>query len=351
MTGSQLAVPWIYTFHFFTSTTKFCGVARGHTLSNFVSTNTPMLQYVKKKIVQQLWQAYQKKLPEVSAIQKALLTCYNDRLAWDHFAVIDLPGPQSGVQVLTELFLFLDYVVKGEDYLINKQNHFVWLADSLSETQRVDKALPQVVVADFRREALAPAVRKIVDYYASFSKPVKAQYLRCLKERIFHQDRAAVLALIAYVVHYLNRRDWPLPTLKEFAIVKESNELLAWVLVMGRQVNHFAWAVHTSNQFVDLESFNYFVTETLAINLNKRGGVLRGQAAQGIQQSATQPVQKIITLTDGIVFLPDRFIEFVWRYPIHADYVETQKLRLWKHYFNGFIADNADSVVESLYLN
>lgn len=305
-----------------------------------------MLNQAKKLIIQQLWRNYAVDLLAVSRIQTVLQAQYNEVMQWDHFALIDLPGPYTGIGPLSHLFMQLDYDVRGGDYLAEKQNDFVWLAERCIETQPAENALPQVVVADFRREALVPEVRKIIDAYACQSKPLDVEHLSHLKSRLLSQDETAIYELLNFVTHYLQGRDWPLPTVKEFITVRNSNELLAWVLVMGRQVNHFGWAVHLSQKFKDLKIFNQFVSETLHISLNENGGLIKGQAEKGIEQSSTAAVIKSIPLADGAVDLSDRFIEFVWRHPVGS---VSEKPRLWKDYFTGFVANNADNVVESLY--
>ena len=307
-----------------------------------------MLNQAKKLIIQQLWRNYAVDLLPVSRIQTALQAQYNEVMRWDHFALIDLPGPYTGIGPLSYLFTQLDYEIRGRDYLAEKQNDFVWLAERCIETQPAENALPQVVVADFRREALVPEVRKIIDAYACQSKPLDIERLSHLKKRLLSHDETAIYELLNVVTHYLQGRDWPLPTVKEFTTVKNSNELLAWVLVMGRQVNHFGWAIYLSQNFKDLKAFNQFVSQTLSIPLNQKGGIIKGQLEKGIEQSSTAATTKSILLADGVVDVSDRFIEFVWRYPAGP---VSKDPRLWKDYFTGFVATNADNVVESLYLN
>lgn len=298
--------------------------------------------------MRQLWHNYAADLHAVSSIQTVLKAQYNEVLLWDHFALIDLPGPYTGIGVLSELFFLLDYEVRGRDYLSEKQNDFVWLAEKSIEMQCVEKALPQVVVADFRREALPSEVRKIIDVYATLAKPLDIEQLHRLKRRVLDQDEDAVHELVRLIMDYLKGRDWPLPSVQEFETVKQSNELLAWVLVMGRQVNHFGWAIHLSKKFASLQEFNQFVSKTLTIGLNEKGGIIKGYVESGIEQSATAPITRSVMLADGAVDLSDRFIEFVWRYSVLPP---NEKPSLWKDYFTGFIANNADNVVESLYLH
>lgn len=304
-----------------------------------------MLNRVKSYIFSQLWENYSTHLRELTTIQRYIQDYFQEELIQDHFALIDLPGPYTGIDTLTSLFSYLGYRVRGQDYLAEKQNNFRWLSEDVSPDTLAVEALPQIVVADFRREALAPEVLTIIDHYAGFARALDIDYLQVLHRRTLEQDEEAACELSRCILYYLQSRDWPLPTLQEYEIVKSQNELLAWVLVMGRQVNHFAWAIHLSPCFSQLTLFNQLLSATLNIPLNQKGGLIKGNANIGIEQSATKPVIKSIQLADGMINLPDRFIEFVWRHPKKAG-----ETRRWHDYFTGFVADNADRVVESLYL-
>lgn len=304
-----------------------------------------MLNHVKNYVLNQLWQNYSSHIIEIAIIQDHFKQCFQEDLTLDHFAIIDLPGPYTGMDTLSTLFSYLGYKTRGQDYLAEKQNNFRWLSDEINpETLAIDAA-PQIVVSDFRREALAPQVLTIIDYYANFSQALDIEQLKFLHHHTLLQDEVAANELSAFILSYLQSRDWPLPTLKEYEIVKSHNELLAWVLVMGRQVNHFAWGVHLSKGFSQLKLFNQFLSSTLKLSLNNKGGLIKGNIKKGIEQSSTQPIVKSIKLADGDIDLSDRFIEFVWRYP-----KKIGENRLWHDYFTGFVADNANRVVESLYL-
>lgn len=304
-----------------------------------------MLNHVKKNILNQLWQNYCSQIIEISIIQDYFKKCFQEDLILDHFAIIDLPGPHTGMDTLSYLFSYLGYSVRGQDYLAEKQNNFRWLSEEVSPETLAMDAPPQIVVADFRREALAPEVLAIIDYYASFTQALDIEQLKFWHYRTLQQDKVAAENLSVFILNCLQSRDWPLPTVKEFEIVKNHNELLAWVLVMGRQVNHFAWSMHLSKGFSQLKLFNQFLSSTLKFSLNSKGGVIKGNIEKGIEQSSTQPTTKLIELADGVIELSDRFIEFVWRYP-----KKIGENKYWHDYFTGFVADNANRVVESLYL-
>ncbi|MFZ0218816.1 MAG: DUF1338 domain-containing protein [Candidatus Aquirickettsiella sp.] len=304
-----------------------------------------MLNRVKKYVFSQLWETYSTHITELPIIQNHMLKHFQEELILDHFALIDLPGPYTGMDTLTRLFSYLGYRIRGQGYLAEKQNNFRWLCEEIHPDILAVEVSPQIVVADFRREGLAPKVLKIIDYYAGFAEPLDSEPLKFLHCCTLQHDEDAARELSRFILHYLQSRHWPLPTVEDYEIVKNHNELLAWALVMGPQVNHFAWAMHLSKSFSQLKSVNEFLSATLNIPLNNKGGLIKGNIDIGIEQSATQPAIKSIKLADGVIELPDRFIEFIWRHP-----KKTGENKLWHDYFTGFVADNANRVVESLYL-
>lgn len=306
-----------------------------------------MLNPCLDRVFSVLWQNYCLDYPLASLIYETVQVQYKTVIPWDHIALIDLPGPHTGRIPLIELWQSLDYEVRGQGYLPEKQNPFVWLAEKNSAQRLARQAWPQVVVADFDRAALSPKVRAIVDHYAALARPLDQQRLLALKKRAI-ANKDYVEEWVAFIIDYLQGRDWPLPTVEEFTYVKQHNELLAWVLVMGRQVNHFGLAIHLSEHFPSLHAFNEWLQATWAMPLNQEGGLIKGGPQQGIAQSSTAAMKKNVCLADGSSELADRFIEFVWRYPKKNN---KNKSLLWSAYFTAFIAKQANYVVESLTLN
>jgi hypothetical protein len=104
-------------------------------------------------------------------------------------------------------------------------------------------------------------------------------------------------------------------------------------------------SVHLNNYFSDLESFHQFIENEAQLKLNSEGGVIKGGESKGIAQGSTVGITKTIALVDGEIQLPHGFVEFVWRYPRAEKIIPV----LWGDYFTGFVAGNADRVIESLY--
>lgn len=294
-----------------------------------------MLKQLRQRIIHALWLKYREKNQQMQQIEKALANCGVHKLLLDHFAVIDLPGPQSGIPHLKAIFDAIGYKQRGNGYLPEKQNDFIWLSEEDSDEHKASDVLPQVVIADFRLSEMPDHVRSIIEKYAKQAKPFPMSLLN---------TRENNLEVINAVLAYFNGRDWPLPTFNEFKTVHSFNELLAWVLVFGRQPNHFTLSVHLLDHFSTLTDFHHFITKATRLVLNDDGGLIKGSEQTGIAQGSTRGDKKHIELQGGSIDIPTGFVEFVWRFGKLKE-----KSIWWKDYFTGFVAQHADHVIESLY--
>ena len=284
-----------------------------------------------KSIINDLFNTWCSSSPDAAIIKTALLKKNIEMNNLDHFAIIDLPGPYSGIPVLREIFSDLGYEERGKDYLADKQNDFLWMAEKDCFNQPAKNVLPQVVVADFRLDEMPGEIRKIIYHYSCQTSPTAVSEIKK-----FGYQR---------ILQYFSGRDWPLPAIKEFSLVREFNELLAWVLVFGRRPNHFTLSIHLMDAFADLESFHAFVLNETKLLLNQEGGVIKGGIKAGMAQGSTVGISQKVQLSDGEIYIPTGFVEFVFRYPL--DPLNHQGL--WGDYFTDFIARHADRVIESLY--
>lgn len=304
-----------------------------------------MLRQLRQSIIHHLWHEHRKATSQMALIEQHFLQHQIKLSPLDHFAIIDLPGPHSGIPTLTKLFSLLGYEERGKGYLPDKQNDFLWMADADSMQGLAIDALPQAVVADFRPTEMPAAIAAIISKYAQQSAIFPLQTATALAARVQQSDEEAYQALFNIITTYLNGRDWPLPTKAEFYQVREFNELLSWVLVFGRRLNHFTLSVHLMPEFSSLESFHTFISEEVQLQLNHEGGIIKGGSHTGIAQGSTVGTPQTITLADGTVELPAGFVEFVWRYPARTD-MSTPPY--WDDYFTGFVAQHANHVIESL---
>lgn len=304
-----------------------------------------MLKSIRGKLIASLWQHYQNHSLQTQKLLKAFQqqAIFNYQL--DHFAIIDLPSPHSGISCLSQLFSSIGYLTQGRDYLSDKQNDFLWMTEVDSFNQSAVAVLPQVVVADFRLDELPIEIKKVIKKYADQIPPSPLPEIQKQVGRAYLGEKEAADHILKYLSHDFFKRDWPLPTVKEFLTVKEANELLAWVLIFGRKPNHFGFSIHLLKEhFASLEKFLDFIEHTVHLPLT---GKIKGGEKMGIAQGATQGETQTLLLADDKVTLSTDFLEFVWRYPKEAGATPGK----WQDYFTGFIPQNADKVIESLYLS
>lgn len=305
-----------------------------------------MLKQTRQTIIQALWDRYLLTSAQAKKIQASLQKNGTQKIALDHFAVIDLPGPQTGIPRLTELFSHLGFSVRGKGYLADKQNDFVWLAEIDCTEHAAHAVLPQVVVADFRLDELPQNVKKIIEKYSAYAPTPPTQEIKQFIQQLALGKTQVISTLKDKILHYLAGRDWPLPTKHEFLTVKECNELLAWVLIFGRKPNHFTFSVHLMDGFANLHAFNQFIEKECELPLNQDGGIIKGNEIAGVAQSSTIGPSQTITLQDGCIDIPAGFVEFVWRY---STLPKGEQPIQWEDYYTGFVAHQANHVIESLY--
>lgn len=304
-----------------------------------------MLKQIRHSLIKRLWEHYREHSQQMQVIETELAKLGLAFPTLDHFAVIDLPGPHTGIKYLKSIFSMLGYITRGSDYLADKQNDFLWLAEEDSSGAPANSVLPQIVVADFRLSEMPAAVQNIIKAYSTQAKPFPFEQAEALVRRIEHGEIDLLPDLLTTIQKYFNGRDWPLPTVAEYKTVKAFNELLSWVLVHGRKPNHFTLSVHLLDTFKRLPDFLDFVESTAGLPLNRDGGLIKGGALAGIEQASTIGQTQTMQLADGQIEIATDFIEFVWRHPVSTTTVPTR----WDDFFTGFVAQHADYVVESLY--
>lgn len=306
-----------------------------------------MLAQTRHHLIKILSQAFSRTCPDWMRIEKNLMHHGVSRLFLDHFAVIDLPGPHTGIPALTEIFSLIGYRPRGQGYLPDKQNTFVWLTEPDYKNKLAQDALPQIVIADFRLSAFPEEIKTLIEKYAAKAKPPPLAIMRSFAEQAMHNQESAAIALSELIADYLNTRNWPLPTVKEFELLRSFNELLAWVCVFGRQPNHFALAVHLLDRFSDLQTFHHILAQDPRLIFNTENSLIKGGPDSGIAQTSTMGNKIRIDLADGEIETTTSFVEFVWRFPHRA---VQQPPIFWEDHFTDFVGEQANDVIESLYI-
>jgi hypothetical protein len=307
-----------------------------------------LLNWVRKEITLRLWNNFKNENPSVLAIEQKLAE-RGEKVVADHLAIIDIPGQNSGVNTLSEIFELIGFLKRGSHYLPEKQNNFSWFAEPGIEKKDFHEALPQIIVSDFRLDDLSVPTRSLVNKYAEQASPAPIALIKSLLNRCNLNDEAAAHELIEVIIGYLNERSFPLPTKKDFDLLRHENELLAWTMIFSKKVNHFAIAGHALKTLGSITELNDFIVSHCNLNLNYQGGSsIKGGLEKGIAQSAIVAERTVIALSDGPVILPAMYLEFAWRFP---QIKSVNRPLLWSDYFTGFVTQSASQVIESVYSN
>src|SRR3990167_5495295 len=121
-----------------------------------------MLRSLRSSVIDHLWREYHQTNHQMRQIEYHLSN-YRKPLPLDHFAIIDLPSPHTGIPILRDIFLLLGFKEHGKGYLPDKHNDFLWMADQDCANMPALLAPPQAVVADFRLNEMPPNVRYIIE--------------------------------------------------------------------------------------------------------------------------------------------------------------------------------------------
>jgi len=302
-----------------------------------------LLNQTDRHLIDVLWNDYVAGIAHVKTLRHYLLES-KKKIVLDHLAIIDLPSPYTGVDVLAHLFSSLGFRVQGRDYLPEKQNAFLWLVEQDAYLKSADDMLPQVVVADFCLSELSISIRTIIQKYTAQIQASPLPSIQRLAGQAYLGNQTSADKLLRLLLDYFTRA-WALPSVSDFRAVHEANELLAWVLLFGRKPNHFAISVHLLGGFKDLAEFHSDLPSNIGCVLNEQGTLIKGNRQIGVAQSSTMADFIACQLSDGNIRVRDRFIEFIWRYVKHEGPTATQ----WCDFHTHFIAANANQVIESLY--
>lgn len=278
----------------------------------------------------------------------SILQAAGEPIVLDHLGIRDIPGETTGLDSLRQAFLAIGFVAGGQDYVNDKLARFSWLREEDFESLEPRQALPQIVVAESDVARFPAPLRSLVDPLIRSMSPCRAAIadLERLARLARRGDLEAERQAVEWFRIFFSSVRYGQPNASVFQQIAEQNELVAWTLLFGRQVNHFGFGVYLSDRFRSLSEFNRFLAQE-GLTLHRGGGEIKGSAAIGIEQSATISELKEFRLVDGTAAVRNRFLEYIWRHEI----VPTEGTLRWSNLFRDFIPENANTVLESLYAN
>ena len=257
-----------------------------------------------------LWQEYTAVTPQAEKLFR-LFSSRNDTVKNDHvaFRTYDL-APIS--LSLLEVHLFDFGYRRDQEYFFKQKKLYAW------SYVHEDCNQPLVFMSELLTRELSSNAQEIIKGLVSQVDPYSVE-----SPRIFLKGRA-----------------WLAPSWDEYTQLLEESEYAAWMSMMGLRANHFTISVnelsqdHSIQQVVD-------VVRDAGFQLNKSGGVIKGQPEDLLVQASTMADKKVMTFAGGDQHeISTCYYEFSKRY--HRENGEL---------FKGFVTANADKIFESTHIN
>ena len=128
---------------------------------------------------------------------------------------------------------------------------------------------------------------------------------------------------------------WAPVTFADYEALADESEYAGWLSAWGLRANHFTVSVNALTSLRTVAEVNDFLHQQ-GFALNAAGGLIKGTAADLLEQSSTLADQASVAFSDGPRTIPGCFYEFALR---HRDSSGTL--------YPGFVAANANKIFES----
>jgi hypothetical protein len=256
------------------------------------------------ELLDALWRDYTATTPQAHRIHRVLLG-RGEIVHNDHVALRTYGTAGIGIDALARPFEALGWRPR-ERYRF-EEKHLVaryWQHDNPD--------LPKIFISELCTQELSSAARAIIDRLVAQLPP----------EFGAREDLPWA------------GRPWQL-THGEYKELLAESEYAAWVAAFGFRVNHFTVDVGALASFPDLHALVAFLVEHGFV-MNSSGGVIKGSAAEKLEQAATLADACEVEFTDAKVRIPSCYYEFALRYRLPSG--ET---------FQGFVPASADKIFES----
>jgi hypothetical protein len=264
------------------------------------SAKNPELQ----QILQAMWVDYCDLNPAARRIYE-LLTAEGENVLNDHIALRTFNHPRLGIKSLAKTFEKYGYVEKG-DYVFKEKKLFA------KHYEHPDVDLPKVFISELELEKVSPLIRDTMN-----------SLIDSIPQKNIDSDRFS-----------MSGRPWQM-SYRLYSQLAEESEYASWVAAFGFRPNHFTVNVNALKKFGDLPKLNQFL-ESQGYQLNKSGGVIKGNPEQFLEQSSTMAKEIPVRFSDGTFEIPGCYSEFAKRYKLPNG-----------QYYQGFVAASAGKIFES----
>lgn len=253
----------------------------------------------------QLWEQYTDINPQARTIHK-LLEARGETVVNDHVALRTFNTEKLGIDRLAKIFENMGYVNRGSyDFTAKQLNAYHF-------EHQDNPNHPKIFISELITESFSVELQDIIK---RIDDQVDA-------DEVFDED------------FLYTGRPWNL-TFSEYITLLQESEYAAWTAAFGYRANHFTVSINHLTTFFDIQSLNEFIL-TNGFAMNEAGGLVKGSAAEYLEQSSTMAPMVNLEFSDVNHLIPSCFYEFAKRYP-----TESGKL------YQGFIAASADKIFES----
>lgn len=257
-----------------------------------------------EKLIDQLWDSYQKINPQADLIHR-LLSDRGETIVNDHIAFRTFQDPRIGIEQLAGPFLAAGYQA-GDEY------HFAAKKLYARHFQHSDPAFPKVFISELLLDEFSGEFRDIIQ--------------RMLEQLPDVESLAQPLCTAG--------RHWEVPY-AHYGVLSEQSEYAAWMAAHGFCANHFTVFVNALTTIDSLQDLNALLMQE-GFALNQEGGAIKGSPEVYLEQSSTVASVVDVPFKDGMHKVPGCYYEFARRYPLPDGTL-----------FGGFVAKSADKIFES----
>ena len=292
---------------------------------------------VIKEVFENLWTHYADRVSDAKTIELALKT-RKDAWVEDHVAFRTFPGAHTGAHVLQKMFELLGFKRCDDYFFEDKQLKAFWMEPPHNDKTLCHEAAPKIFISELILDKFSSDFQNIIKTHAA---QVKSNPLPLLKKLLNENNSAEFVT--EFSTYLTQKPAWARPVFSDYEILRKQSEYAAWTLVFGSCVNHFTVSVQLMKTFSSLSDLNQFIKDELKIPMNESGGVIKGTAAVGLEQSSTLASVVQVYFQDGFKNLPYAFIEFAFRHPLQ----DRKSDGVWDSYYQCFVVNNADKIFES----
>ncbi len=258
-----------------------------------------------ESILDKFWNDYSNQNPSAKRIHQ-LFEEKGEVVVNDHIAFRTFNHPKVNIEVLSEPFLKVGYIEKGQ-YHFEQKHLFAKHFENPTHPNAPRIFISELIVEDF-----SPFMQNVVK--------------ECI-ERIPSGIKGEELIFSGTI--------WGNPNWDTYLKLRDESEYAGWLYVYGFRVNHFTVSVDNLKQYGTMEKTNQFLKDN-GFKLNTSGGEIKGTPEELLQQSSIMADIIPVQFTDRVEQIPACYYEFARRFTDDNG----------KKY-SGFIAKSADKIFES----